>query len=38
VVQQHLDDGWVKPDSVTLEDVLAADAWAREKTFAIVQP
>jgi 1-deoxy-D-xylulose-5-phosphate reductoisomerase len=37
VVQQHLDDGWVKPESVTLDDVLAADAWAREKTLAIVQ-
>jgi 1-deoxy-D-xylulose-5-phosphate reductoisomerase len=37
VVQQHLGDGWVKPDSVTLEDVLAADAWARKKTLAFVQ-
>jgi len=30
LVQEHLDSGWVSSESVTLEDVLAADAWARE--------
>jgi len=31
VVEEHLESGWIAGDSVTLEDVLAADMWAREQ-------
>ena len=37
VVEEHLAGDWVPGSSVTLTDVLAADAWAREKAIAIVQ-
>jgi 1-deoxy-D-xylulose-5-phosphate reductoisomerase len=32
VVDEHMQSGWVSGDSVTLEDVLAADGWARART------
>ena len=36
VVEEHLEGSWVEGASVTLEDVLAADAWARERARALV--
>jgi len=36
IVEEHLDSGWVSGESVTLEDVLAADAWARERVVALL--
>lgn len=37
VVDEHLDGAWVSGSSVTLEDVLAADAWARERARVLAQ-
>jgi 1-deoxy-D-xylulose-5-phosphate reductoisomerase len=36
VVEEHLESGWVSGEAVTLEDVLAADAWARERVVALL--
>ena len=36
VVEEHLEGSWVSGASVALEDVLAADAWARERARALV--
>ena len=36
IVEEHLDSGWVSGETVTLEDVLAADAWARERVVAVL--
>ena len=36
VVEEHLEGSWVSGASVTLEDVLAADAWARERARELV--
>jgi 1-deoxy-D-xylulose-5-phosphate reductoisomerase len=36
VVEEHLKGDWVSGSSVTLEDVLAADAWARARSEALV--
>jgi 1-deoxy-D-xylulose-5-phosphate reductoisomerase len=36
VVEEHLDSGWVSGEAVTLEDVLVADAWARERVVALL--
>ena len=36
IVEEHLNSGWVSGETVTLEDVLAADAWARERVVALL--
>ena len=36
VVEEHLDGEWVSGSAVTLEDVLAADAWARSRAEELV--
>ena len=36
VVTEHLDGAWVSGEALTLDDVLSADAWARERTRALV--
>lgn len=37
VVEEHLDSGWVTGEAVTLEDVLTADAWARERVLELLR-
>jgi 1-deoxy-D-xylulose-5-phosphate reductoisomerase len=37
VVGEHLDGSWVPGSSLTLADVLAADAWAREEATGLVR-
>jgi len=36
IVEEHLNSGWVSGETVTLEDVLTADAWARERVVALL--
>ncbi|MEY2990322.1 MAG: hypothetical protein RLZZ163_1238, partial [Actinomycetota bacterium] len=36
LVEEHLDGTWVSGSSLTLQDVLAADEWARERARASV--
>ena len=36
IVEEHLNSGWVSGETVTLEYVLAADAWARERVVALL--
>ena len=36
IVEEHLNSGWISGETVTLEDVLAADAWARERVVALL--
>jgi len=36
IVEEHLNSGWVSGETVTLDDVLAADAWARERVVALL--
>ncbi len=37
VVEEHLGGSWVPGASLTLEDVLAADAWARERVVVLLE-
>jgi 1-deoxy-D-xylulose-5-phosphate reductoisomerase len=36
VVEEHVDSGWVSGESISLKDVLAADAWARERVSVLL--
>ncbi|MDC3376547.1 1-deoxy-D-xylulose-5-phosphate reductoisomerase [Candidatus Nanopelagicales bacterium] len=36
IVEEHLNSGWISGETVTLEDVLTADAWARERVVALL--